>query len=241
VRRKVDIIVPTSSVAALAAHRATLTIPIVVPATPDPVAFGFAASLARPGGNMTGRSAAFIDLSPKLLELLGITVPKLSRVAVVVNPGMNTHPALREALQSAAAKLDMQLRSWSMRSQEEFEPGFAAMSRDGVQGVVVLTDAFFFLHRQRLASLALKFGLPSIYYEEEYVEAGGLISYGNNLADMYRSSASFVDKIMKGAKPGDLPFEQPTRYALVINRKTAKALRLTIPQELLLRADKVIE
>jgi len=241
VRRKVDIIVPTNSVAALAAQRATNTIPIVVAVTPDPVAEGFAASLARPGGNMTGQSATFIELSPKFLELLRVAVPKLSLVAVVVNPGSNSHPALRDAIQSAAEKLHMHLRSWSMGSPEDFERGFAAMSREGVQGVVVLTDAFFLLHRQQLTSLALKFRLPSIYYQEEYVASGGLLSYGFNLADMYRSSASFVDKIMKGAKPGDVPFAQPTRFFLVINRKTAKALGLKIPQELLLRADRVIE
>jgi putative ABC transport system substrate-binding protein len=241
VRRKVDVIVATASVAAQAAQRATRTIPIVAAVTPDPVVLGLAASLARPGGNVTGLSANAIDLSPKLLELLIAAVPKLSRVAVLVNPASQNHVLFSKAFQAAARKADVQMRPVDVRSAEDFEPAFASMSREGVQAVIVLTDAFFFIHRQRLADLAAKSRLPSIYYQREYVEAGGLMSYGESLAEFYRRSASFVDKILKGAKPGDLPFEQPTRFYLVINRKTAKALGLALPQELLLRADEVIE
>ena len=242
VRRKVDLIVATATPAAQAARSATRTIPIVAVVAPDPVASGLAASLARPGGNVTGLSANFIDLSPKLLELLTAAVPKLSRVAVLVNhDNPQLHVVLGKAVQAAAQKVAVQVLPVEVRSAEDFEPGFAAMSRERVQAVIVLPDAFFLSHRQRLAELAAKARLPSIYYYREYVEAGGLMSYGDNLVEFFRRSAYFVDKILKGAKPGDLPFEQPTRFYLVINRRTARALGITLSQELLLRADEVIE
>ena len=242
VRRKVDLIVATATPAAQAARSATRTIPIVAVVAPDPVASGLAASLARPGGNVTGLSANFVDLSPKLLELLTAAVPKLSRVAVLVNhDNPQLHVVLGKAVQAAAQKVAVQVLPVEVRSAEDFEPGFAAMSRERAQAVIVLPDAFFFSHRQRLAELAAKARLPSIYYYREYVEAGGLMSYGDNLVEFFRRSAYFVDKILKGAKPGDLPFEQPTRFYLVINRRTARALGITLSQELLLRVDEVIE
>jgi len=241
VQRKVDVIVATSTVAAQAAQRATRTIPIVAAISLDPVGDGFAASLARPGGNVTGLSHNAIDKSPKVLELLIAAVPGLSRVGVLVNPSRPAHASLNAALQSAAARLDLKLRTVQARSVEDLEPGFAAMKHEGIQAVVVLPDAFYILRRQQLVSQAARFRLPSMYYLQDFVEAGGLMSYGDSLAGFYRRSASLVDKILKGARPADLPFEQPTRFYLAINRKTAKALGLTLPQELLLRADKVIE
>jgi putative ABC transport system substrate-binding protein len=241
VQRKVDVIVTTSAVGAQAAQRITRTIPIVSAVTVDPVRDGLAASLARPGGNVTGLSPSVIDVSPKVLELMTIAVPKLSRVGVLVNPTSPTHASIHDALQSAALKLDLKLRPVEARSPEDFEPGLATLRREGVQAVIILPDAFFFLHRQRLVDQAAKSRLPSMYYNQEYVEAGGLMSYGENLAEFYRRSAALVDKILKGAKPGDLPFAQPTRFFLVINRKTANAIGLAFPQELLLRADRVIE
>jgi len=241
VQRKVDVIVTTSAVGAQAAQRTTRTIPIVSAVTVDPVRDGLAASLAHPGGNVTGLSPSVIDVSPKLLELMVTAVPKLSRVGVLVNPTSTTHASLRDALQSAALKLDLKLRPVEARSPEDFEPGFGALKREGVQALIVLPDALFFLHRQRLVDQAARSRLPSVYYNQEYVEAGGLMSYGENLAEFYRRSAALVDKILKGAKPADLPFAQPTRFFLVINRKTANAIGVSIPQELLLRADKVIE
>ena len=241
VRRKVDIIVATSSVGAQAAHAATRTIPIVAASALEPVTMGLATSLARPGGNVTGLAGSGYDKSPKYLELLIAAVPKLSRVTILVNPASPTHNVMGDFLRSAAQKLDLQLRSRGMRSTEDIEPGFAAMAREGVQGLIVLPDAFFFLERRRLADQATKYRLPTVCSQEEYADAGSLMSYGQSLADYYRYSASLVDKILKGAKPGDLPFEQPTRFTLVINRKTAKAIGLAIPQELLLRADRVIE
>lgn len=222
VRANVDAMLVVGSEAAQAAKRATGTIPIVVGAASDPVGSGFAATLQRPGGNMTGLSLNVTDVSPKRLELLKLIVPKLARVAVLVNQGNSAHPAM-------------------LKSVQDIERGLAAATRERPEAVIVPADAYFFSQRGKLAALTVKQRLPAVFAYREPVEAGGLMSYGTNIVDNYRRAASYVDKILKGARPGDLPFEQPTTFDLVINRKTAKILGLTIPKELLLRADEVIE
>ena len=241
VQMKVDVIVAAGTVATQVAQRATTTIPIVIAASLDPVGSGFVKSLTRPGGNITGLSLATSDFSPKHLELLMTVAPKLSRVAVLVNPDNSAHPALLKSVQAAAQKLGVQVLPVSARTPEDIERGFSMMKRERAEAVIVATDAFFFLQRRQIAELALRLRLASMATNRQHAEAGDLMSYGQNVADFYRRAATFVDKILKGAKPGELPIEQPTIFELVINRKTAKALGLTIPQELLLRADRVIE
>ena len=241
VKMKVDVIVAAGTVATEAAQRATTTIPIVIAASLDPVGSGFVKSLARPGGNITGLSLATSDFSPKHLELLMTAMPKLSRVAVLVNPDNSAHPGVLKSVQAAAQKLGVQVLTVNARTPEDIERGIAMMRRERAEGVIVAADAFFILQRRQIAELALRHRLASIAANREHAEAGDLMSYGQNVADFYRRAATFVDKILKGAKPGDLPIEQPAIFELVINRKTAKTLGITIPQELLLRADKVIE
>jgi putative ABC transport system substrate-binding protein len=241
VRMKVDVIVAAGTVATEVAQRATTTIPIVIAASVDPVGSGFVKSLARPGGNITGLSLATSDFSPKHLELLMTAVPKLSRVAVLVSPDNSAHPGVLKSVQAASQKLGVQVLPVNARTPEDIERGFAMMKRERAEAVIVAADAFFFLQRRQIAELALRHRLASMASNREYAAAGGLMSYGQNIADFYRRAATFVDKILKGAKPGELPIEQPTIFELVINLKTAKALGLAIPQELLLRADKVIE
>ncbi|MGH6631428.1 MAG: ABC transporter substrate-binding protein, partial [Burkholderiales bacterium] len=214
---------------------------IVIAASLDPVGSGFVKSLTRPGGNITGLSLATSDFSPKHLELLMTAVPKLSRVAVLVNPDNSAHPALLKSVQAAAQKLGVQVLPVSARTPEDIERGFSTMKRERAEAVIVAADAFFVLQRRQIAELALRHRLATMATNREYAEAGGLMSYGQNVADFYWRAATYVDKILKGARPGELPIEQPTTLSLAINRKTAKALGLAIPQELLLRADKVIE
>lgn len=241
VKMKVDVIVAAGTAATQMAQRATTTIPIVIAASVDPVGSGFVKSLARPGGNITGLSLATSDFSPKHLELLMTAVPKLSRVAVLVNPDNSAHPGVLKSVQAAAQKLGVQVLPVTARTPEDIERGFAMMKRERAEAVIVAADAFFVLQRRQIVELALKHRLASMATNREYAAAGGLMSYGQNVADFYRRAATFVDKILKGAKPGDLPIDQPTIFELVINRKTAKTLGITIPQELLLRADRVIE
>jgi putative ABC transport system substrate-binding protein len=241
VRMNVDVIVTHSTPAIQALRRATSTVPIVFAVVFDPVGSGFAASLARPGGNITGLSVIDVDPSPKRLELLKTMLPALSRVAVLVNPGSSVHPAIVKSVQAAGQHAGMKVLPVDARTPEEIERGFATMSQERAEGVIIADDAFFRGRRQQIADLAAKNRMPAITPWREYVSAGGLMSYGQNIADSFRRAATYVDKILKGAKPGELPIEQPTRIHLAINRKTAKALGLTIPQELLLRADEVIE
>jgi ABC-type uncharacterized transport system substrate-binding protein len=242
VRLKVDVIVAPTSPAIRAAQKATTTIPIVFPTTGDPVGSGFVTSLARPGGNITGLSNANLDVSAKLLELLMTMAPRLSRVAVLGNPGSSTHSAILKSVQAAAGKVGgVRVLSVEARTQEEIERGFVLMTQERADGVIVAGDAFLIEHVRDIAPLALKHRLPSITQPRVYVEAGGLMSYGQDIAESYRRAATYVDKILKGAKPADLPVEQPTKFELLINRKTAKALGLTIPPSLLLRADQIIE
>jgi putative ABC transport system substrate-binding protein len=207
----------------------------------DPVATGFVASLARPGGNITGLSLMAPELVGKQLEILKEMVPKVSRVAVLGNPAnAGTAPQLRHA-QDAARALKLQLQLLEARGPDEIDSAFAVMIKEGAGAVVVLVDSMLVDQRTRIADLAARRRLPSVYGLIDFVEAGGLMFYGANDADRFRRAAYLVDRILKGAKPADLPVEQPTKFELVINLKTAKALGLTIPQSLLLRANEVIQ
>jgi putative ABC transport system substrate-binding protein len=242
VRLNVDVIVAPSSSAIRAAQQATTTIPIVFLSTGDPVGSGFVASLARPGGNITGLSNTNLDVSAKLLELLMAMAPKLSRVAVLGNPGSSTHSAILKSVQDAAlSRAGVRVLSVEVRTREEIERGFVGMTQNRADGVMVAADAFLNEQSQHIAPLALKHRLPSISQPRVYAEAGGLMSYGPNTADSYRHAATYVDKILKGAKPADLPVEQPTKFELVVNLKTAKALGLKIPESIRIRADEVIQ
>jgi len=242
VRLRVDLIVVPSSPTALAAKNATKTIPLVTVAVGDPVALGLVASLARPGGNITGLSNSVgPEIAGKQLELLKEVVPKVSRMAVLWNPNTRGNAlALRET-EIAARALGLELQPLEARSLNDFDRAFAAMTAKRAGALLVLGDVMFSTHRNRLADLAAKNRLPAMYAARESVEAGWLMSYGPNTPELFRRAATYVDKILKGAKPGDLPIEQPTKFELVINLKTAKTLGLTIPPSLLQRADQVIE
>jgi len=242
VRLEVDVIVAGPTPPALAARNATRTIPIVMTAVGDPVRLGLVASLPRPGGNVTGVSFDVgLEVFAKGLELLRESSPKLRRVAILSNPANPAQGVAIRDVTAAARSLGLQLRFVEARGLNAFDSAFAAMAKDRVEALLVLTDPVFLLHRERLADLATQYRLPSMYAVKEGVEAGGLLSYGPSLVAAFRRAAVFVDKILKGAKPVDLPVEQPTKFELVINLKTAKALGLTIPPSLLQRADQVIE
>ena len=241
VRLRVDVIVSAGTAATGAAQKATATIPLVIATAPDPVGSGFVASLARPGGNITGLSNLGTDISPKHLEMLLSLVPKLSRVAILVNPANSSHAITLKNVQAAAQRSKVRILPVEARTVPEIEQAFSAMVREKVGAVIVARDGLFSQQERQIAELAAKNRLPTISGHREYVEAGGLISYGQNNADNYRRAATFVDKIFKGAKPADLPVEQPTIFELFINGKTAKALGLKIPQSLLITAEKVIE
>ena len=241
VRLNVDVIVAANPNAVLSAKRATTTIPIVMMHTPDPVQLGFVASLARPGGNITGVTTLSADLSVKQLELLKEAVPRTSRVALLWNPENPWHKTTIKALQERSGSLGFHLQVLEVRGADDVGIAFQAMTAEGAQAVLVLADPMTFFHRRRLAELAIRHRLPMIGGLPDYAEAGSVMSYWANTTDVSRRAASYVDRILKGAKPGDLPVEQPTKFELVINLKTAKAIGLTIPQQLLLQADKVIE
>ena len=242
VRLRVDLIVVPSTPTALAAKNATTTIPLVTVAVTDPVALGLVASLARPGGNITGlTSSVGPEIAGKQLELLKEIVPKVSRMAALWNPATpDSAPRLREA-EMAARALGVELQPVEARSANDFDRAFAAMTAKRAGALLVVGDVMFSTHRIRLAHLSAKSRLPAMYSGREYVEAGCLMSYGASNPDLFRRAATYVDKILKGAKPADLPVEQPTKFELVINLKTARALGLTIPQSLLLRTDEVIQ
>ena len=242
VRLKVDVIVASTSAVAVASKNATGTIPIVMATGGDPVGLGLVASLARPGGNVTGLSFSVgTDIVGKWLELLKETVPKVRRVAVLSNPANPSHALAIESVTVAARAVGVQLQLLEAGGPNEFDNAFAAMARERAEALLVVLDPFFGFHRARLSDLAAKSRLPAMYGSREYPEAGGLMSYGADFRHNFRRSATYVDKILKGAKPADLPIEQPTKFELVINLKTAKALDLRIPPSLLLRADQVIE
>ena len=241
VRLKVDVIVTAAPPAHLAAKQATSTIPIVFVVTGDPVAEGLVASLARPGGNITGLSSIAPEVVGKQLELLKEVTPRVSRVAVLQNPSNHVHPAMLRQAEGAARALGVQLHTVQARTPPEIDAAFEAMRSQRAGGVLVLRDLLFLAQRTQIAALAAKSRLPAVYGNKEVAEAGGLMAYGANTPQMYRRAATYVDKILKGAKPADLPVEQPTKFELVINLKTAKALGLTIPPSLLQRADEVIQ
>jgi len=238
VRLKVDLIVAPGTAEALGAREATKTIPIVTIVVADPVASGLVASLARPGGNVTGMSSAAADVAPKQLELLKELVPRLSRVAVVWNlPGF---VATLKAVEEAARTLNVRLERRDVRTVQGIEAAFAGMPKDRVEAAIVINSPFVYGQRQRIAELALRQRLPTISTQREYPEAGMLMSYGAGFPDLFRRAAVYVDKILRGARPAELPIEQPTIFELVVNAGTAKALGLTIPTSLLKRADQVI-
>jgi ABC-type uncharacterized transport system substrate-binding protein len=241
VRLNVDVIVTASTPAVQAAQQATRTIPIVMTLVTDPVESGIVASLARPGRNVTGLSLMHPELSAKRVALLKEVVPKLSRVAVLWSPSTASYRKVLGETQTAAHALGLQLRAVEVRDPTDFDSAFSAIARERAGALVVLPDALFRDQQRRILDLAAKSRLPAIYWSRDLVEAGGLMAYGANFPDVFRQAATFVDKILKGAKPADLPVEQPAKFELVINLKTAKALGLTIPQSLLVRADQIIE
>ena len=238
----VDVIVTGSSGASWAAKNATRTIPIVMAASADALGEGLVASLAHPGGNITGMTfLAGPEIAGKQLQLLKELVPAASRVAVLTNPANRSHAAFIKELKVAAHGIGAQLQVLEVQTPDRFDGAFAAMTKERATALLVVTDSLFFGQRRRLVDLAAKAMLPALYSQREFVDDGGLVSYGPSLPDMFRRAATDVDKILKGAKPGDIPIEQPTRFELVINLKTAKALRMMVPQPLLLRADEVIQ
>jgi putative ABC transport system substrate-binding protein len=241
VRLKVDLIVTRGSIYTQGARAATSSIPIVFTIHADPEKTGHVASLARPGGNITGLSIVMTDLNVKGLEFLNSTVPGARHIAVLGSPDMPSYAPSLKALEKAARQFQLQLRTVVARTGSDLETAFPAMARDHAQAVLVLGFGPYMAARRRIAELALKHRLPTFFSWREHVEAGGLMSYGPDISDLLRRAATYVDKILRGAKPADLPVEQAAKFELVINMKTAKALGLTIPQTLLLRADQVIE
>jgi putative ABC transport system substrate-binding protein len=242
VRLKVDVIVASGGLpVAQAAHQATKTIPIIMTGPADPVAAGLVASLARPGGNITGLAIISHELVGKELELLREVVPKVSRVAVLWNPTNPGNTLQMRAAEASAQTLGVRLQSLEARGPGEIDQAFAAMTRERAGALLVLLDSMLLAQRGRIADLAAKNRLPAVYGLRLHANAGGLMAYAANPLHVSRRIASYVDRILKGAKPADLPIEQPTEFELVINLKTAKALGLTIPQSLLLRADQVIQ
>lgn len=238
---KVDVIVVSSTPCVNAVKKATATIPVVMGSVIDPVGSGFVKSLAHPGGNITGLSNLGGDLGAKLLDMLLNIVPKLSRVAVLVNPSNAGHAILLKNIQAAAPRRGVEIAPVEAKIIQDIENAFIKMRQELAEAVIVARDGFFLQQFREIVNLAAKNRLPSVYANREYVEAGGLMSYGSNTADIFRRTATYVDKIFKGAKPADLPVEQPTKFELFINGKTAKTLGLKIPQSLLISADKVIE
>jgi len=240
----VDVILAPGTPAAVAARQATRTLPVVVANAGDPVGSGLVASLARPGGNVTGLSLLSPELVGKCLEHLGQAVPGVGRIAVLWQPGAIPDRTEKEMLREAevaARALGVQLRFVEARSPADFDRAFSDMAQARAGALAVLTSTMFLIERRRLVALATKHRLPAVYSLREFVDAGGLMSYGANAADLFRRAATYVDKILKGTKPADLPVEQPTKFELVINLKAAQALGITIPQSVLWRADEVIQ
>ena len=241
VRAKVDVIVAVSSFSVEAARKATSTTPIVTTGVGNPVASGFVSSLAHPGGNVTGISNLSVIVSSKYLELLHAAVPKATRVAVLVNPYHPNHPAVLVQIRQSAKTMGVSILPFDLRSVDDIARTIDAAVRDNAGAPIVPTDPFFNSQTNEIVELAARHQLPARFGLRIGPEAGGLMSYEPNPAEMYARPAALVDKILKGAKPGDLPVEQPTRFEFLINMKTAKALGLTIPQTLLLRADELIQ
>ena len=241
VRLKVDLIATQSTPAALAAKQATTTIPIVIGFAADPVGSGIVGSLAHPGGNITGWTHEGLELRAKWLELLKETMPKALRFGVLWNPANQVHRPSLKIIEAAAQQLKVELHTVGVQDPKELKNAFAVLVGKHVDGLVVFPDGMFLAQTSLIVALAAQQRLPAMYGVREYVERGGLMAYGANLREMNRLGASFVDKILRGARPADLPVEQPTKFELVINLKTAKALGLTIPQSVLGRADELIQ
>jgi putative ABC transport system substrate-binding protein len=241
VSMKVDVIATESVAAALAAKNATQTIPIVMAISGDPVGAGLVASLPRPGGNVTGLSQLAPELSGKRLQLLKEAAPKTTRVAVIWNPVSPASAGYLRESEAAARSLGLQLQPVEARSPADLDAGFKAVTRARPSALITLADGMLASQRTRIVEFAAKGRLPAIFPIREFAEAGGLMTYGPNTAENFRRAATFVDKILKGTKPADLPVEQPTRFELVINMKTAKALGITFPPSILIRADQVIQ
>jgi len=237
---RVDIIVASCTPEAIAAKSVTTQIPVVVAATGDPVKSGLVTSWSRPGGNITGVSSSLLELSAKRIEILKEVAPKTKRATVLWNPRRGDNAIEVDAMQHAATALGMELQSQQVRDLDEIEVALHAMSRDGTDAMTETGDPSLYTHSARLLEFASRARLPAIYDNREFVDAGGLISYGPNLPALHRRSAIYVDKILKGAKPADLPFEQPSKFELVVNLRTARAQGIDIPNSLLVRADDVI-
>lgn len=243
-RLKLDVIIVTNTPMTRAAQRATSTIPIVATAMGDPVGDGFVASLGRPGGNITGLTFLGPELVPKRLELLKETLPKVSRVAALWHPGAFSESTTKDMVQrteGAAKILGIKLHLVAARNPDELDQAFATMAKERVGAVIVFPSPMFFNERQRIVDLAAKHRLPAMTNAREFVELGSLISYGASITDLNRRGAIYVDRILNGARPSDLPIEQPSKFELLVNLKTAKTLGLTIPKTVILQADEVIE
>jgi putative ABC transport system substrate-binding protein len=241
VRLKVDVIVTVGAPAAQAAKKASGTIPIVFAGASDPVGSGLVSSLARPGGNITGLSTFFPEMSGKQLELLKEIVPKISRVTVLGNATQPGNPQALREINIAADGFGVQIQYLEVRGPKDIETAFREASKERADAVLVLSTTILYFNRKQVSDLAVKTRLPTIYGRPEYVDEGGLVYYGPSYTDLYRRAAVYVDKILKGAKPADLPVEQPTKFELIINLKAAKQINLTIPQKVLARADGVIK
>jgi putative ABC transport system substrate-binding protein len=242
VRLKVDVILVRATGEALAVKQTTSTIPIIMLNVGNPMAAGLIASLARPGGNITGLTQMTPEVGGKRLELLKEVVPRMSRLAVLTMSRPDTGLQLQmKEIEAAAQALGVQLQPLELRGPEDIDSAFQAAANTRVSALIVLAHPPFFAERRRIGELAVKSRLPTMYPQSDYVDAGGLMSYGVNIADLYRRAATYVDKILKGAKPADLPVEQPTKFEFVVNLKTAKQIGLTIPPNVLVRADRVIK
>jgi putative ABC transport system substrate-binding protein len=241
VRLRVDLIVAPSSVYTSAAKQATSTIPVIFFSHADPLRTGHVANLARPGANITGFSLMMTETNAKGLELLKEVLPGLTRAAILFDPATPSHAPGLEAVQHAAPLLGLEIQAVAAPTSADYDSAFSAMSTQRAQAVLVLSTPLFIAGAKPLAALGLKYRLPSLYGPREHVEAGGLMSYSPDRADLWRRGAGYVDQVLKGAKPGDLPVQQPTKFQLAINLKTAKAIGIAIPQSFLARADEVIE
>jgi len=243
-RLKVDVIVAGGTPAAIATKRATTTIPIVGGALADPVADGLVASLAKPGGNVTGNTFLAPHLGPKRLQLLREVVPNVSRVAALEHPGVYSERTMQEMLkdtEAAARTIGVELQVFEAKTADQFDDAFGAMARAHVGGLIVFPSPMFYAQYRRLVGSATRHGLPTVYYFGEAVEAGGLMCYGADIPYLFRRAAAYVERILRGAKPADLPIEQPTKFEMLVNLKTAQAPGLTVPPSLLRRADQIIE
>jgi putative ABC transport system substrate-binding protein len=238
IQLKVDVIVVETTPAALAVKRATTTVPVVMTIVSDPIGSGLVANLARPGGNITGLSLMATDLAAKRLQLLKDAIPRLTRVAVLWSPDVSFHPKVIEDLKAAAPALSIEVSTLSARTPDEIRAALSTLTR--VQALYIIDNAFFATHRQLILDATNKSKVP-VFGDRAFVEAGGLLSYGPNFADLYRRAAGYVDRILKGAKPSDLPIEQPAKFELVVNIGAARNLSMTMPESILLRADEVIK